>query len=442
MNVWKSFSATAETFMQATEQFVKQDVSPGDYYKAVWCRDAAYILRDWFLSNCIEDVMRELLFIWSHQISPIGEKVIYGRGSPDMEYTPRVANPQLQQEFQGMLPTTVFRGFSEVYGRNPDIDSTALMISSTSRILDTYLKSGITTPSSLPVTGVQELRISSVAADPSTVIEYVVPKMLLAVERLAARDIDEDGLLEQERNEDWMDTILRADKIVYSQACWILALGNLSSLLTELGMKENAGQIHAMAVRAINAVEEKLWSESKGTYLDRTDGRYGPLTQDTCLYIVAVTETSTLDSIGRRRGQDKTDMMPPYFAKRANRTLDTFREKIWKDGWPLVTEAALERTGPWKLQPNQYHNHTLWPWKTGIEMLARSRFGRAQECDRLLNILVAQDSQSTMRAFYEWVNPITNMGSGAYPFRTGISMIRMAITDILTQARQPRIRNE
>jgi glycogen debranching enzyme len=59
--------------------------------------------------------------------------------------------------------------------------------------------------------------------------------MLNAVEYLSTRDMDNDGLLEQNHNEDWMDTAIRAGKIVHSQACWILALSNLSSLLSHLG---------------------------------------------------------------------------------------------------------------------------------------------------------------------------------------------------------------
>jgi hypothetical protein len=34
---------------------------------------------------------------------------------------------------------------------------------------------------------------------------------------------------------------------------------------------------------------------------------------------------------------------------------------------------------------------------------------------------------------YEWINPITDEGSGSYPFRTGITTIRIAIADILEQ---------
>ena len=36
-----------------------------------------------------------------------------------------------------------------------------------------------------------------------------------------------------------------------------------------------------------------------------------------------------------------------------------------------------------------------------------------------------------MHTFYEWINPITDKAEGAYPFRTGISAVRLAIFDIL-----------
>lgn len=66
--------------------------------------------------------------------------------------------------------------------------------------------------------------------DPQKVTEFVVPRMLRAIEYLNRRDIDNDGLLKQNHYEDWMDTTLRAGKIVYSQACWLLALNDLSTI--------------------------------------------------------------------------------------------------------------------------------------------------------------------------------------------------------------------
>jgi hypothetical protein len=63
-------------------------------------------------------------------------------------------------------------------------------------------------------------------------------------------------------------------------------------------------------------------------------------------------------------------------------------------------------------------------------MLARSRFDRVEECNMLLSTLTSE-SHLHMHTFYEWINPITNEGSGAFPFRTGLSAVRVAIVDIL-----------
>jgi hypothetical protein len=44
---------------------------------------------------------------------------------------------------------------------------------------------------------------------------------------------------------------------------------------------------------------------------------------------------------------------------------------------------------------------------------------------------LASEGRPHTRAFFEWVNPVTRKGDGAYPFRTGISGIRIALTDII-----------
>jgi len=116
--------------------------------------------------------------------------------------------------------------------------------------------------------------------------------------------------------------------------------------------------------------------------------------------------------------------------QKANSTLDAIKSRVWKEKWPLVTEVLLKATGPWILKPYEYHNHTFWPWITGIEMLARSRFDRIDECNILLSKL-ASEGHPHIHAFYEWMNPTTDEGSGAFPFRTGISAVRIAIADIL-----------
>src|SRR5436305_9698578 len=55
----KSFKVNAETFLQKTQEHVLQGINPGGIYQAIWCRDAAYILRDWQYSwNNAADLSR------------------------------------------------------------------------------------------------------------------------------------------------------------------------------------------------------------------------------------------------------------------------------------------------------------------------------------------------------------------------------------------------
>lgn len=49
---------TLRNFISLTEKYTSQNTEPGDYYKAVWCRDAAYILKDQFLSGSCSSGIR------------------------------------------------------------------------------------------------------------------------------------------------------------------------------------------------------------------------------------------------------------------------------------------------------------------------------------------------------------------------------------------------
>jgi glycogen debranching enzyme len=459
---WISFADNANRFLQKTQEHVLQGINPGGIYQAIWCRDAAYILRDWFLSGNIDGTVQHIYQIWSHQIEPDREKLVYGRGSPEMKFLSEAAKVDKQKEFKGALPTTIYQaGFSEVYGQNPDIDSTALMISTSSWILTRSLKNRQSSSKTLSVSNgtiiasehssdyVSALLSKLEMTDPLKVTEFVIPRMLMAIEYLSGRDIDNDGLLEQNHNEDWMDTALRAGKIVYSQACWILALSNLASLLSHLGRTGESGKIVKLANRAIKAVDKNLWSEEDACYLDIQDthhigGPYRTLTQDVSLYLVAITENNTVNDsfeLTNKYNEEEHEqieskkILDQNLRDRSNLTLDAIRARAWKEKWPLVTEVELKATGPWILKPYEYHNQTFWPWTTGIEMLARSRFGRVEECNILFSKLTSE-GHPHIHAFYEWVNPITDQPDGSFPFRTGISSIRTALVDILERIKR------
>jgi len=276
---------------------------------------------------------------------------------------------------------------------------------------------------------------------PPEVADFVVPKVLKAIDYLISRDKDNDGLLEQDHNEDWMDTILRSGKIVYSQACWLLALTDFATLLIKVGREEDAQKLMTLTIETIQAVEEKLWSDNHGSYVDiqknhNFEEPYRMLTQDVSLYLVAITQNmirkqnNKVDEI-----QDLKDIQHKHYI-RAISTLDTMRSRLWNENWPLITEAELKASGPWTLKQYEYHNQTFWPWISGIEMLARGRFNRIEECNILLSKIATK--RPHMPAFYEWINPITNQPSGAFPFRTGISSIRLALFDILYTNNYPQ----
>jgi glycogen debranching enzyme len=457
-NGWMSFVDKAHKFLQKTQEHVLQGINPGGIYQAIWCRDAAYILRDWFLAGNIDGTMQQIYQIWSHQIEPNREKLVYGRGSPEMRFLSEVTKVDKQKEFEGALPTTIYQaGFSEVYGQNPDIDSTALMISTSSWILARSLKDrkSLSETSSAAAASDDTIIASEHSSDyisallsklgitdPLKVIEFVVPRMLKGIEYLSSRDVDNDDLLEQNHNEDWMDTILRAGKIVYSQACWILALTNLATLLSKLGRNNESEKIIRMTDKAIKAVDQKLWSEEDGCYLDIQEthhigGPYRTLTQDVSLYLVAVTEDTIRDSLKatEKNNEEAKILLDQSLRDRSLRTLNAIKSRVWKEKWPLVTEVELKATGPWVLKPYQYHNQTFWPWTTGIEMLARSRFDRVEESDTLFSKL-ASEGHPHIHTFYEWINPVTDNPDGAFPFRTGISGVRIAIVDILQKIKK------
>ena len=142
-----------------------------------------------------------------------------------------------------------------------------------------------------------------------------------------------------------------------------------------------------------------------------------------------------IDSINRReysKSESYTNNINLDTCKRALSTLETLKKRAWKNNLPLVTETEITKTGPWLLKTNEYHNHTFWPWITGIEILARTRFGKMDDCSFLLSKFVS-DNGVHSNMLYEWINPLTFQGSGAYPFRTGISSLRIAAIESLKE---------
>jgi len=429
-------------FLTLTEKYTSQNTEPGDYYKALWCRDAAYILKDQYMSGHIDSVMQQIKQIWKKQIGNSSEKLIYGRGSPKTNFTPMTIGNDICDNFNGALPTTIFENFSEIYALNPDIDSTALMIYVSAWILTNLIKDSIA-------------KGKNISTSANELIEYLVPFLFRGIDYLTSRDEDNDGLLEQDHNEDWMDTVLREGKVVYSQACWLMALTGFSNLLSVLHRENEAWKLRNMASRLVGSIENTMWSEKNRCYvdikLDKTveDDPPGILYQDMVFYIFAMTELlphmapniSKVDTCDRYPKQEKNELFISdgrilEIKERLLLALGSLKNRAWQGTIPLVTDKPLLKTGPWILQSNEYHNYTHWPWITAVELLTRFRFGQTDECNILLSNLFNHSKQNNKfdhdNIFYEWVNPTTKTGGGAYPFRTGISAYRLTSFEIVS----------
>lgn len=429
-------------FLSVTEKYTSQNTEPGDYYKAVWCRDAAYILKDQFLSGHSAAVLDQLKNIWNKQIGTNSTKLIYGRGSPKTSFTPLNAESDVTGNFYGALPTTIFDNFSEIYALNPDIDSTALMIYVSTWILTNMIRDSVD-------------KSEKVSATVTELTEYLIPFLYRGIEYLTSRDEDNDGLLEQDHNEDWMDTVLRDGKVVYSQACWLMALTSFANLLFVRGKEDEAQRLRHMASELVDSIENNMWSEEAKCYVglnsDKLQGNdsEGILYQDIVFYAFAMTEMlphivpnfsniRQFDMDPKHKNKSLVDDKKALKIKeRLILSLGSLKNRIWLQDIPLVTERPLLKTGPWILQSNEYHNYTHWPWITAVELLTRFRFGQTDECNLLLSNLFNRNGKNKKsdhdNIFYEWLNPTTKTGGGAYPFRTGISAYRVTSFEMMSK---------
>jgi glycogen debranching enzyme len=290
----------------------------------------------------------------------------------------------------------------------------------------------------------------------SELTEYLLPFLFRGTDYLGSRDEDNDGLLEQDHNEDWMDTVLRKGKVVYSQACWLMALTSFSNLLFVLDKETEAQKLRHVALQLVNSIENRMWSEKDRCYVDikldksADDDPPSILYQDIVFYIFAMTELlphilpnmsqigdPDMCSIDQENESLINNGRAMEIKERLLLALGSLKNRTWLGDIPLVTEKPLLKTGPWILQSNEYHNYTYWPWITSVELLTRFRFGQIDECNLLLSNLFNHSGQNSKsnndNIFYEWLNPTTKTGGGAYPFRTGISAFRLTLFEIISK---------
>jgi hypothetical protein len=413
----ETFSRVERVFMESTDPLVSGDkITPGGFYTGVWCRDASYILNELIEMNKMETVGRWLEWIWKHSIND-SINVVHGRGSPELGYRSRVADSEFRARFAGLLPSSIQYGYIEVYGKSPDIDSTALIISVTCRFC--------------------------LQAKGSSACDSLSGHVERAISSLRKRDVDGDLLLEQGPNEDWMDTMLRSGRVVYSQAAWGKAILDWSRLLRELGRSKDAEKLHQDARELASAIDENHWNDHSKSYSDSPEGYDGfrlesdrvyatsqsysrqPsgvqheashktwLTQDASLFLIM------MDSFNESE-KDSNHPIRASLDGRAKSFLETLKERTWRGNGSMCLDPPTSVTGPFKWGPHMYQNGGFWPWITSLEILARLKFDPSGENSGELLI------KALKYCYLEWISPMGER-SGAYPFRTSIAAVRSAL---------------
>lgn len=385
-------AALPATFFQTTAPIVDgRRVTPAGYYTGIWCRDASYILDEFYEMGNMGDTVRWLEWIWQKQVRP-GEPVWFGRGSPKTRFRFGPADEKYLKEHDGALPTSIQHGYSEIYGAEPDIDSTALITSVTCKVCLTS----------------------------ESLMESFLPRIRKAIQSLEKRDIDGDGLLEQGPNEDWMDSMLRSGKIVYSQAAWVKALLHWSELLQKAGRSQESEECLEKARKVTSNVNSKLWNEHKACYCDLSDK-----SETDRLSERDVDYQEMIGSNGNGQSHITQDislflLFEEPDSARAIASLNTLASELWTEVGPRCTSPPSKVTAPFRLREHRYQNGGFWPWITSLEILARLRHHQKDKSSALL-------MKTLPLSALEWVNPYCISNSGSYPFRTSIAAIRLAL---------------
>jgi glycogen debranching enzyme len=391
------FGLMTVKFMQTTGAVVSQKkVTPAGYYTGIWCRDASYILDE--LTHMQEKglVAYWLERIWRHQLSHQGGwRIVYGRGSPETGYRIQTARDEYLQHFSGSLPSSIQYNYSEVYAASPDIDSTALMISTTCKFL---LRTEV----------------------PHDLTEKLLPRLQNAVSSLERRDIDGDSLLEQGANEDWMDNMLRSGKVVYSQAAWAHALRYWSELLDKVKHTNERDHIIEKYRNVVKQVDAQLW-HNDSFYADKYE-HASMVTTGKSADEGNTAATSAAANPALAQDVSLFLLLDDLDNTRVSTTLTAIKRELWRD-LGVSCATLRESTGPRKLGPYHYQNGGFWPWITSLEILARLKIGDLENSKVLLE-------NAILYSPFEWIDPYTRR-SGSYPFKTGIAAVRTAVREFM-----------
>lgn len=172
-------------------------------------------------------------------------KVYIGGYSPETGYKYRLAAPDTYlKTVEGGFPTLIRKMDAYISGLYPDIDSTASALI-------------------LLIDAANELNIFD---------EEIDEIIRRGIKYLTSRDLNNDGLLEQLENEDWMIGLSREGSVLYSNALYLKLLEKTFYLYIDKD-KEFAENIQDLLLKCYDSIENYFWLEN--FYVDSISLRGG-----------------------------------------------------------------------------------------------------------------------------------------------------------------------
>jgi len=172
-------------------------------------------------------------------------RIYIGRYSPELNYEKtEVKSETYIERIRGGFPTLVGKGYIEIFGTYPDIDSTSAGVN-------------------LIVDAAREMNIFGDEID-NAIRE--------SIKYLESRDLNKDGLLEQGPNEDWAIGLYRDGSVLYSNALYLNTLEKTFNLYIDKdqGLSRD---LEEDIQRCYDSIERYLWLEDH--YIDSINLRGG-----------------------------------------------------------------------------------------------------------------------------------------------------------------------
>jgi glycogen debranching enzyme len=362
---------------------------PGPTYLGMWARDTGVAalglnrMGKW-------DLAGELLSrYWGYQITEESDPARFVfRNKRFAAWTDadafRPTRRQLLAE-AGAFPTSVYietpnfpAGTCEIYSKRADLDSAGWLIIA---LHDYYCHS-----------------------HDGHLLRRLAPQVARAVAYLRSRDADGDHLLEQGRNEDWADILLRHGKVAYTQAVWYKALDAASHIFSLAGDEEQAAFCRQERELVRAAINQTLVAR-QGYYVNYLHPR----------------------GVSLRRSVDTALLVAFGIADdaQARAVLHTLQNVEGPFGAAVVAPGyAPTDIGPAKYPPGQYQNEGIWPWIASYLALAWAAVGNADRARAVLSSILGPRP----RTVHEWIDNLSGERHHA-DFATGAGALAWAITE-------------